>query len=608
MTTVLMMLTVQALLGAFDNLWHHEITEDLGHRPGARGELALHAARELLYAVLFAGIAWWRWDGAWTYVLVGLLCVEIAVTLWDFVIEDRTRRLPASERVLHAVLALNFGAILAVWAPVLRLWAAAPTGLSPADYGVWSWLMTLFGAGVLAWSIRDLLAVVRLGVPHWQRQPMRQGRRAAPKTVLVTGATGFIGRAVTRALIERGDHVVALTRDPAKARDLFGPLVEIVERLTTIPADRRIDAIVNLAGENLAGGMWTPTRKQRFCESRFCVTGGIVALIRRLETKPATLISGSAIGYYGDRGDEVLTEASAPQPIFMSDLCRHWEERAQQAACAGVRVCRLRIGLVLGADGGAVKPLALATSLGLGSIMGSGAQSVSWIHLQDLVRLVLFTMDRAEITGPVNAVAPQPVSHGHFMRRLGRVLHRPVVLKVPACLLRLALGELSSLFLTSQCVRPEAALAAGFAFRFPGIDEAFADLYGAKTETAETEGKLSVYVNEACSVCRTEMEHYERVSAAASCPIEFARVGQVKSGLAAYGLSDADLRRRLYVRDRAGALHSGIDALVALWAELPGYRWASRLVRMPGLRGVCGVLYEGLCVPVLAAWNRRHAA
>ena len=605
MTIVLIMLTIQSLLGAFDNLWHHEITEDLTHKPSARGELTLHTVREFLYAVIFTSVAWVRWEGAWAYGFVGIMAIEIVITLWDFVIEDQTRKLPAFERVLHTVLAINFGAILAVWTPELSHWAAAPTALAPTGYGIWSWIMTLFGLGVFAWGLHDLAAVVRLGVPEWQRHPMQRGENAAPRTVLITGATGFIGRALTRALIARGEHVLALTRDPVKAADRFGPLVEIVERLDLIPADRRIDAIVNLAGEPLAGGLWTGARKRRFLESRLGVTGEVLKLIRRLETKPEALINGSAIGYYGDRGDEALTEANLPRPLFMSDLCRQWEALAEQATGLGVRVCRLRIGLVLGTDGGAVQPLALTTRLGLGTIMGTGKQIVSWIHLGDLVRLVLFALDRTDLAGPINAVAPNPISHGSFMRQLGRTLHRPVLLQVPAFVLRLGLGELSGLFLASQRVLPNVASAAGFSFVHPEIEDAFADLYGQPANTRTT-GPLSVYMNETCPVCRVEMEHYEGMSSEATCPIAFERVGRIAAGLEAYGLSAIDLRRRLYVRGRDGELHSGVEAFTALWSVLPRYRWAARLIQLPGIHGLAGGIYDGLCVPILAAWNRRR--
>ena len=604
MTALLAMLTIQSLLGAFDNLWHHEISEDLRHRPGARRELALHTAREFLYAIVFAGIGWLRWQGLWAFALIGILAAEIVITLSDFVIEDRTRRLPAFERVLHTVLAMNFGAILVVWAPLLAGWVAAPTALAATSYGLWSLVMTVFSLGVFAWGVLDLVAVVRLGVPEWQRHPLRQGSKPAPKTVLVTGATGFIGRAVTRALIQRGDHVIALTRDPARARDRFGPLVEIVDCLDRIDATRRIDAIVNLAGEPLAGSRWTQARKARFLGSRLAVTDALLALIRRLETRPEALINASAIGYYGEGGDATFTEADLPQPIFLSRLCRLWEERAASAEAMDVRVCRLRIGLVLGRDGGAAQPLALASRFGLGAIMGSGRQWMSWIHLKDLVRLILFALDRTDVAGPLNAVTPQPLGQAAFMRSLAHHFHRPLFLKVPAWLLRRGLGELADLFLLSQRVMPQAALAAGFQFRFPSPAGAFADLYGVHRDVPLTNTAWSVYVNEACPVCRVEMGHYETLSVAAACPIRFERIGFATAGLAEYGLSADDLRHRLYLRDRSGELHSGIDAVAGLWAELPRYRWAARLVRLPGLHLLGEMVYEGICVPVLGAWNR----
>ncbi|WP_158921205.1 TIGR01777 family oxidoreductase [Acidisphaera sp. S103] len=446
-------------------------------------------------------------------------------------------------------------------------------------------LIMLTILGLVGWAIRQ-------NVPIWQRNPMRQGDSAAPKTVLVTGATGFIGRALVRTLVARGDRVVALTRHPAKTRDLFGPLVEVVDRLDVLPAARRIDAIVNLAGEPLAG-RWTAARKRRALASRLGVTEAVLTLVRRLETRPAVLING----------DTVLTEASAPRRVFMSDLCRLWEERAEQATTLGVRVCSLRIGLVLGTDGGAMRPLALATRCGAGMVMGSGRQIVSWIHRDDLVGLTLLALDRSDMTGPINAVAPNPVSHRAFMRQLGSALHRPVLLSVPAPLLRLVMGEMAGLFLTSQRIVPAAAQAAGFAFAFPTIDQAFADLYGV---SADTQG-LAVYMNEACPVCRVEMEHYEGMRTEAACPIAFQRIGNDPTGLGTYGLTTEDLRRRLYVRDVDGRVFSGVDAFAALWRTLPRYRWASRLIGLPGVHAFSDMIYEGMCVPILAAWNRHRA-
>jgi uncharacterized protein (TIGR01777 family) len=603
MTAVLAMLTLQCVLGGFDNLWHHEITEKLPLKPAARRELALHTVREFLYAMIFTTIAWARWQGLWTFILIAVLAIEIAVTLGDFIVEDRTRQLPWLERVLHTVLAINFGAILAIWWPELRQWMAAPTGFTAVGYGIWSWALTLFGVGVFAWGWRDLAAVIRLGVPNWQRRPVRARHAAAARGVLVTGATGFIGRALTRALIKRGDRVVVLTRDAAKAADLFGPHVETCVNLMAIEPDRRIDVIVNLAGEPLLGGLWTRARKRRFLDSRLGITQGLVTLISRLQHKPEVLITGSAVGYYGDRGDDLLSEDQPAQPMFMSELCRSWEAAAQRAEIYGVRVCCLRIGLVLGHDGGALPPLTLATRLGLGAVLGGGRQFVSWIHLRDLVRLILAAVDDTKLSGPVNAVTPNPVMQRDFARALADHWRRPLLLRITGRLVRAALGELSDLFLTSQRVAPAAATIAGFNFEHSELAKAIAMIF------APPQGALpplSVYYDEPCPVCRSEMAHYRAAAERAGCAVQFKPIGASTYDAVSYRLSDADLRRRLYLIDREGQMVSGVDAFLALWNALPGFRWGARLVRLPVVYQFADLVYEGICVPALAIMNRHR--
>jgi hypothetical protein len=218
MNAVLALLTLQCLLGGFDNLWHHELECDLPHEPAARKELSLHTARELLYAVILSSAAWLRWEGVWGVAFIAILASEIIITLADFVEEDRSRRVPPLERVVHTILALGYGATVALWAPELGSSVHAATGFNLIYHGMWSWLMSLFALGVFAWGVRDLFAVARLGVPQWQRHPMRSCCTANPRVVVVTGATGFVGRALTRALVARGDCVIALSRRPQRAR------------------------------------------------------------------------------------------------------------------------------------------------------------------------------------------------------------------------------------------------------------------------------------------------------------------------------------------------------------------------------------------------------
>ncbi len=290
----------------------------------------------------------------------------------------------------------------------------------------------------------------------------------ANRSVLVTGASGFIGSALCKALRARGDSVIALSRNRRRAQRALGTDVEVVASLDQIAATRVIDAVVNLAGEPLAGGLWTRARKKAFVDSRVDTTAAVVALIRRLPAKPATLISGSAIGFYGERGDETLEEHSGPAPGFMSELCQRWEDAAMQAEALGTRVCLLRTGLVLGAGGGLLAPLLLSSRFGLGAVLGDGRQWMSWIHIDDEVGLILYLLDHPTLKGAVNATAPSPVRQAELMQVLATRLHRPQWLRVPEPLLRLA-GEMSVLFLISQRVLPKTALIAGYSFIHPEL-------------------------------------------------------------------------------------------------------------------------------------------
>jgi uncharacterized protein (TIGR01777 family) len=293
--------------------------------------------------------------------------------------------------------------------------------------------------------------------------------------ILVTGATGFIGRQLVKRLLARGNQPLVFARDRGKARALFGERMQVVTSLAAIAANERIDAIVNLAGEPIAGGLWTQRRRALLIASRLDVTRQLLTLVDRLETKPPTWINASAIGYYGARGDEPLTESAAPGTGFQSELCRQWEAAANEATTRGIAVTLARFGVVLGHDGGALPQLARPVRMFAGTVLGSGRQWFSWIHLDDLLALLLFLIDQRTVAGALNATAPEPVRYDEFMATLATALHRPLwPLHVPAAPLRFLLGELAELFVDGQRVLPARAQSLGFEFRYPEIAGALA--------------------------------------------------------------------------------------------------------------------------------------
>ena len=297
---------------------------------------------------------------------------------------------------------------------------------------------------------------------------------AGRKSVLVTGATGFIGRKLVRRLVERGDHVVVHARSAATAADLFGARVDIVTDLAQLPAETRVDAVINLAGAPIAAVPWTRRRRALLRDSRLGMTRALLALVERLAVKPTTWINASAIGYYGARGgDDALNEKSAAGSGFQAELCRGWEETAAQAAEYGVKVATLRLGVVLGGDGGALPALARPVRFYAGAVLGTGTQWFSWIHIDDLLEVACFVLDEQTLAGPVNATAPIPVRHAELMAAIASALHRPLwPLRIPARLMRAVLGELAELFVDGQRVTPERLLALNFKFRYPTISAA----------------------------------------------------------------------------------------------------------------------------------------
>jgi hypothetical protein len=284
----------------------------------------------------------------------------------------------------------------------------------------------------------------------------------AALNILVTGATGFVGSALVERLLARGDRVIVLTRDVRQAAALFGARARYVETPAALPAETRIDAIVNLAGAPIIGLPWFAARRREIWRSRVDFTTALVRWIATLDRKPQVLVSGSAIGFYGDRHDAMLDETQTAGQGFGAELCDAWEGAA--VAAVGIRTVCLRIGLVLDRSGGALPMMALPVRFGLGAVLGTGAQWMSWIARDDLIRMIVSAIDDKRWQGPINAVAPEPMRHADFQYALARTLGRPLWLRAPSLLVRAVLGEMSSIFLFSHRVVPAKALALGFAF------------------------------------------------------------------------------------------------------------------------------------------------
>jgi len=298
---------------------------------------------------------------------------------------------------------------------------------------------------------------------------------------LVTGATGFVGPRLLRLL----DRPVVVTRNPDRARAVVGHLAERILRWDPLegppPAEAfdGVEAVLHLAGESVAEGRWTAAQKNRIRDSRVVGTRHLVQGIAQAARKPAVLVSASAVGYYGDRGDEELTESARPADDFLAQVCVAWEQEALAAEKAGVRVVTARTGIVLGAGGGALAKMLTPFKLGGGGPLGNGRQWMPWIHVADLARLYVHAAETTGIRGPMNAVAPNPVRNLEFTKALGRALHRPALIPAPYFGLRLLFGEFAQVLFASQRVIPRVALDSGFVFQFPEIAAALREILAA---------------------------------------------------------------------------------------------------------------------------------
>ncbi|MDT8318484.1 MAG: TIGR01777 family oxidoreductase [bacterium] len=296
------------------------------------------------------------------------------------------------------------------------------------------------------------------------------------KNVLITGGSGFIGRALCRKLSEAGYAVTVLSRTPDRIPGLCGQSVSGVASLDELQSDKKPHIIINLAGSPVADRRWSDARKEMLVSSRVGTTEKLISYIEKVKVKPSRLISASAVGYYGDGGDNIIDEESAVHDEFTHQLCTRWEEEAMKAKGAGVSVAILRIGLVIGRGGGFLSKMLLPFKLGLGGRIGSGAQWMPWIHIDDIVGLIMFLIEREELEGPFNAVSPEPVTNSDFTKTLADTLKRPAIFPVPSFVLKLALGEISRLILTGQRAVPKRAIKEGYSFAFTKLADALREV------------------------------------------------------------------------------------------------------------------------------------
>ena len=293
--------------------------------------------------------------------------------------------------------------------------------------------------------------------------------------ILLTGATGFIGRTLCHSLRLDGHQLTVLSRQPERARALLGNDVAVFSDVRALWQQNphiSFEAVINLAGAPIAAHRWTPHYKRELIDSRVRLTQDIVWLCGQLTELPHVVISGSAMGYYGDQGDAIVTESTVPHDDFAHRLCQSWELAAAPLAEKGIRLITLRLGLVLGREGGMLKSMRPAFLCGVGGWIGRGRAMMPWVLLDDVVRAISYMLTESSLSGPVNMSAPKPVRQRVFMKAVGHVLNRPVLIRIPSLAVWLALGERAALLTASIDMRPTKLLESGFAFTAPQLPSA----------------------------------------------------------------------------------------------------------------------------------------
>ena len=294
--------------------------------------------------------------------------------------------------------------------------------------------------------------------------------------ILITGGTGFVGSVLCQRMLAEGYSLLVLTRNTTNAKRKLGGAINYINSLKEIDSTTQIQGIINLAGESIGDKRWSAQRKKILESSRVDLTADLIALIKELDTKPEFLISGSAIGYYGDCGDKVLTEFSEPHDEYSHRLCAAWEAQALRAKVEGVRVCIIRTGLVVGKNGGFLKKMLPSFKLGFGAKLADGNQYMSWIHMDDLIEIIMFLINDTQQNGIYNATAPNPVPNKMFTKLLAAVLKRPTFLVLPKSMLELMFGEMAHLLITGQRVVPAHLEKVGFEFKYKALKPALEDV------------------------------------------------------------------------------------------------------------------------------------
>lgn len=301
------------------------------------------------------------------------------------------------------------------------------------------------------------------------------------KRIIITGATGLIGRKLVRALIQRGDDVIVFSRDAEKAKSFFPKAMESVEWNYQYPEQWKSkldnsDAVIHLAGVNLFSKRWNDEFKKSIIESRQVSTKNLVDAIKSCNKKPEVFISASGIGYYGDCGDQILSEESYTGSDFLANVCKLWESEAKTVETFGVRSVQIRTGLVLSSEEGALKQMLPPFRFFIGGYLGNGKQWASWLHIDDIVEIYLHAIDNLSLTGSLNATAPNPIRMNEFAKTLGKVLNRPSFFPVPKSVLKLVVGEAAEVVISSQRINSKKLVESGYKFKFESLEAALKDL------------------------------------------------------------------------------------------------------------------------------------